>query len=161
MDRICQYSTIIFAGNVSVLLIVAISTDYWEYRGFKTEELIPKLKKMHTRLKLFFPKDTNSYFVVKYYWDPPPVKTSIFATTPIPKKEEIVANYTLVYYQPPVVLMKKIEEFIETEFSQQFDGKNNITVGTPVRKKRSVEDSLVLYVQYTNLFRECDILEGR
>ena len=161
MDRICQYSTIIFAGNVSVLLIVAISTDYWEYRGFRTADLIPHLKKMHNRLRLVFPSDTSSYFVVKYYWDPPPVKTSIFATTPAPKREKIVANYTLVYYQPPALLIKKLEDYIVFEDSIHFDGEKNVTVSMPTKKTRPLEDKLVLYIQYTNLFRECDILEGR
>ena len=50
LDRICQYSTIIFAGNVAVLIIVSVATDYWEYRGFKLRDIekeIGRVKKVH------------------------------------------------------------------------------------------------------------------
>ena len=44
MLDILQYSTIILAGNLTVLLVISLATDYWEYRGFNKEEIEAKIK---------------------------------------------------------------------------------------------------------------------
>ncbi len=65
LDRICQYSTIIFAGNVVVLIIVSITTDYWEFRGFDLKsirkiDMNPKTNAQKTIIELPG-KDMNNY----------------------------------------------------------------------------------------------------
>ena len=63
LDRICQYSTIIFAGNVVVLIIVSVATDYWEYRGFELKKIqkeIGEVKKVH-KTAIEFPGNVRDY----------------------------------------------------------------------------------------------------
>ena len=64
LDRICQYSTIIFAGNVVVLIIVSVATDYWEYRGIKLKKIqkeIGEVKKVH-KTAIEFPGNVRDYW---------------------------------------------------------------------------------------------------
>ena len=63
MNQICDYSSLIFALNTTVLLIVALTTDYWEYRGLDMNRIKPKLLELRD-VTLFVPFDTTSYLQV-------------------------------------------------------------------------------------------------
>ncbi|XP_050393543.1 uncharacterized protein LOC126811730 [Patella vulgata] len=67
---ICNYSTIIFSGNILVLLMVAIATDYWEYNGFNFDALLKILPKMNN-VNVFIPRDTRTYLEIVYIKDEP------------------------------------------------------------------------------------------
>ena len=149
MDRVCQYSTIIFAGNVVVLLLVALSTDYWRYHGFHTAGLLVKLAK-NDQTKIVQPHDTDTYTIVRYFWDPSQ------AALPLPSTE---ANHT--YYQPPLLLYR-YERFVDEAYIARFsNGTHNVTEIRWRTKIVKMEDVLVIFLQYTNLFRDCDDLESK
>jgi hypothetical protein len=149
MDRICQYSTIIFAGNVSVLLIVAISTDYWEYRGFHLASIEPVLK-MSNRTRLIYPADTDSYVLVRYLRDADADRGTLHPHS---------ANLTI--YQPPGLLRKYYREYEVRKRVTYVSGGNNVTVERVERIRHRSQDVLALFLQYGNLFRDCDNLEGK
>ncbi|XP_074649245.1 uncharacterized protein LOC141904547 [Tubulanus polymorphus] len=136
IDQICQYSVIILLGNVAILLIVAVSTDYWEYRGFNRSHIENDLKASN-RTRLKSPIDTTSYFSIHYL-------ANDYA------KPELINQYSGndSDYQPPAF----IQRYSLTETLQI----NNTTV----ERHKNMMDVIVLYEQYGNLFRDCDNLEA-
>ena len=66
MDKLCQFSTIVFAGNVSILLIVAVTTDYWEYRAFNRTQIIRNVSRAVNTSTVIQPYDTDSYMAIRY-----------------------------------------------------------------------------------------------
>ena len=145
MDRICQYSTIIFAGNMSVLLFVSIITDYWEYRGFNIEHIAKGIPK-HNGTKTLSPRDTNTYFLIRHTW------------AGSARAERMM---TSEHYQPPALLTR---EYYFRNVSMErvtFNGTDNITEIIWRTETVQYQDTLVLFVEYGNLFRNCDDLEGK
>jgi len=152
MDRVCQYSTIIFAGNVVVLILVALSTDYWRYHGFlenKTvrAKLVKALEK-NDRTKLIIPHDTDTYVIIRYFWQEDQMET------PLPT---YAANET--YYQPPLLLKRYKKDYEELYHSLVFNGTHNTSKLLTRQVTHWSQDTLVVFLQYTNLFRDCDDLE--
>ena len=150
LERICQYSTIIFAGNVTVLLIVAITTDYWEHRGFDRKEIVNRIGSTN-RTQVVFPPDTDSYFMIRY--------NRITRGNVHPEPADILRGNETVY-QPPAIVHK--------HFAWHFENITvvNATNSTPAeyeirRVKIPTHDAIVLFEQYGNLFRDCDDLEGK
>ncbi|CAH1795517.1 unnamed protein product [Owenia fusiformis] len=161
MDRLCQYSTIIFAGNITVLLIVAISTDYWEHRYFDfsiINETVSKQRqiKADNKTMLLQPRDTRSYFYINYSrvrlhhpttglengstYEPPAYMTKVVVDCDAPTTEA-----------PQVVFP------IRTTHATILNGTN---VTAPEPQWRNETGSIYFFSQYGNLFRDCDDLEG-
>lgn len=103
MVNLCDYSTVIYAGNVSVLLVIAICTNYWSYREFyngKIEELI----KSSNQTQLEKPYDTSTYLLIrKTFHD-----RSAYSTR-LPSLTERIS-----IYQPPIIIYKLFEPFLNT-----------------------------------------------
>lgn len=148
VDRICNYSSIIFALNVWVLLLVALLTDYWEYRGFKFED-IAKQVTITNKTQHYFPLDTNSYYVIKYFWDSAASKTEL----PDGPGHE-------VHYQSPSFVNKYFKMVNVTYEEVACINRLNITVKKTRQELRNFEESIILYYQYGNLYRDCEALEG-
>lgn len=137
MVSICKYSTLIFAGNVTVLLIVSMSTDYWEYRGFDMDSLNKTLRRSNTTT-VIIPKDTRSYIKIHH------VRTK---RTNNPA-EAYPFNVTM--YQPPILVHKYYSHNI-----------SQLPPDTLDNSSWAAETTIILFVQYGNLFRDCDNLEGK
>lgn len=142
MVKICNYSSLIFAGNVTVLLIVSMTTDYWEYRGFNSTLLNSTLHKIKNA-EIMVPRDTKSYIQLWYK------RKHIDNVDNEEEEEPLLHQETL--YQPPI-------------FVSNFFKNDNTHIQ---QKKSSVITSnleggmVVLFQQYGNLFRDCDALEGK
>ena len=137
IDRICQYSVIILVGNLVVLQIVAIATDYWEYRGFDKKAIVSRVKKSN-RTRIVNPIDTKSYFSIGHLLDD---------NARFNRLNDYFGNET--YYQPPGLIRR---------YSAPVLIKINKTSYTTLKE---YADEIFLYEQYGNLFRDCDNLEGR
>lgn len=147
MVQICNYSSLIFAGNVTVLLIVSMTTDYWEYRGFNSTMLNISLFGANNT-ELMRPADTNSYMELWY-------------------KRKFVYNTMARYhnetlYEPPI--------FARNFFHKHGQGKTNNTTpklpGLNYMRSGNIHEHMkagvvILFQQYGNLFRDCDALEGK
>lgn len=134
MAKICDYSSLIFTGNITVLLIVAMTTDYWEYRGFDFKRLIKDISSFNAT-KLIVPTDTDSYIQLKYE----------------SKQSKALSQLRLsVLYQPPVILQK----YFYLEDDKHKNSSNE------ARKEILATTNVILFVQYGNLFRDCEALEG-
>lgn len=131
--RICDYSSLIFTGNTTVLLIVALTTDYWEYRNFDRERIL-KMITESGRTEIILPFDTDSYFQIK-------VKSNYTSVVIEPRKVSLVKYEA--FYHGPLFLIRR--------FYQHFD--ENVT--------QTEELELNLFEEYGNLFRDCDSLEGK
>lgn len=134
MAKICDYSSLIFTGNITVLLIVAMTTDYWEYRGFDFKRLVKNISNFNAT-KLIIPTDTDSYIQLKY------------EST---QSKALPHLHLSVLYQPPVILQKYF--YLEDEM------RTNTTSKTG--REILASTNIILFVQYGNLFRDCDALEG-
>ena len=145
MDRICQYSTIIFAGNMSVLLFVSIMTDYWEYRGFNQDYVIKKIAEID-EAEIDYLEHTNTCFIMRHWYNR--------------EKPNVPINITSVN-QPPAILhqYRYLDNVSVTHYS--FNGTHNVSVQTKEEQLFKYKDELVMYTEYGNLFRNCDDLEGR
>lgn len=151
MDRVCKYSTILFAGNVTVLIVAAITTDYWQHRSFDFDLLIKKIDErnansrlkhqrllphhVHTnRTKHSRPVATDSYLILhhRYIDDIDPVHPLLFHT--------VAANFS-VHYEPPILLQ---QHFIFSSSGQ----------------KTVLSDKIYLFREYGSLFRDCLAIEG-
>jgi hypothetical protein len=135
--QICNYSSLIFAGNITVLLIVSMTTDYWEYRSFN-QTMLNETLYMANQTEFDEPIDTDSYVSLWYKRKMLPKRKDSF------KKE--------VLYQPPIL--------VENYFSVT----TNISE-SPEKKSADIHSDMlagmvVLFEQYGNLFRDCDALEG-
>lgn len=146
MDRVCQYSTIIFAGNVVVLIVVALATDYWRYHSFQTESLLKKLEKADNTA-MIVPEDTATYIAIRYFWEPG------MSSSPMPT---LPANYT--YYQPPLLLKRYHRTVNESQRVKVANDSHEIRWHATDRRS---QDVLYIFLQYTNLFRDCDDLESK
>ena len=139
MVQICNYSSLIFAGNITVLLIVSMTTDYWEHRAFNRTMINQTLFHANfTQIKL--PPDTKSYFIIWY-------KKSLLKAP--------VNQYTVeTLYQPPMLARNyfQINENISSGNGQKHSANIHSTL---------VAGMVVLFEQYGNLFRDCDALEGK
>ena len=145
MDRICQYSTIIFAGNMSVLLFVSIITDYWEYRGFDVDFLLAQIPNTNMT-KVYSSSTSNTYFRLRQNYKSGGARASELMTSE--------------YYQPPALVTKEYY-FTNASFERIiFNGTDNVTEVYWELKRVAFRDSVVLFVEYGNLFRNCDDLEG-
>ena len=133
MVQICDYSSLIFAGNTTVLLVLSLTTDYWEYRSFDQEK-VTKHVKISKDAKLVTPYDTESYFQLRT------VQKEIVDSHEFEEKE-------LLLYHPPLFVRKR------------FIGAQNRS-GHMRKYMRNVLHEMTLFLQYGNLFRDCDELEG-
>ena len=133
---------------MAVLLIVSVITDYWEYRGFELEKIMASIEPTN-RTALTDPEDTDSYIKIDYYWD------LRARTQPLP-----VGCQKTTHYQSPALVYKYF--YLETYSANRtyYDGCDNVTEQVTVTRVHRWQDIIVLYVQYGNLFRECDSLEG-
>ena len=147
MDRLCQYSTIIYSGNVCVLLIVALSTDYWEYRFFQQRVINISIPTSNTT-QLLRPTDTDTYLLLRYFWDPDRDK---FRPPTFPGTE--------AHYQPPALLHRYYAT--RTVNVTYVNSTDNGTYTQQQHQTHKHEDVIVLFTEYGNLFRDCDDLEGR
>ena len=148
MDRICQYSTIIFAGNVSILLLVSVSTDYWQYRGVSREHLLRHLPPQNGT-EVSWLRHTNTCILLRHKWynrTHPHLRIA---------REHLDVD---TYYQPPVLLNKSF--FFNVTVQSKTDTDLNITTLVNVSRRQPYEDVLVLYTEYGNLMRNCDDLGG-
>lgn len=133
--KICDYSSLIFAGNTTVLLIVSLATDYWEYRTFdKTKILETISQSINTEIVL--PFDTDSYFQIKI---------SSNSTTDLTEYANI-SSYE-EYYHAPLFFIRRSYKHLEPN-------------ATMMTAEVVFEFELDLFEQYGNLFRDCDALEG-
>ena len=140
MNKLCQFSTIVFAGNVSILLIVSVTTDYWVYRGFQRNSILANVRQSNTT-QFVIPFATESYFAIRYYWRPMAGKDH---------GKTRRHNHRTLHYQSPAALVNYF--YVENVTSA-----NDTETTTRFVK---YEDLIVLFVQYGNLFRECHNLEG-
>lgn len=131
--RICDYSSLIFTGNTTVLLILALTTDYWEYRTFNKEKILQMVQESKMT-RVFLPFDTDSYFQIKLF----PNITDISS----------LAGYNEIrtdsFYHAPLFLVRRYFQLPDNstnEFIEEFE--------------------LDMFQQYGNLFRDCDSLEGK
>lgn len=133
MVQVCNYSSLIFAGNVTLLLIVSMSTDYWEYRQFNSTMLNQSLSKTNN-IEIVKPSDTSSYMELWY------------------RRRKYVGSRKFIYqvdtlYQPPILAKNYFLQNYWHKFSR------NMTTPPDVV-------TVYLFTQYGNLFRDCDALEG-
>lgn len=138
-------SSLIYTINVTILLIIAISTDYWEYRGFDFVHLF-RVVSTSNRTKIIVPRDTNSYLQILYFY---PNHFPNSQTAEIP-------TYNVTFYQSPILVRKYYFNY----------------TNTPEKYLATTEDSyvldpyldmceIVIYLQYGNLFRDCEDLESK
>jgi hypothetical protein len=141
MVKICNYSSLIFAGNVTVLLIVSMTTDYWEYRGFNSTLLNSTLHKIKNA-EIMVPRDTKSYIQVWY-------KRKHIDRVDNEEEEPLLHQETL--YQPPIF----VSNFFKNDKTHLQQKKSSVITS-------NLEGGMVvLFQQYGNLFRDCDALEGK
>lgn len=131
--RICDYSSLIFTGNTTVLLIVALTTDYWEYRNFDRERIL-KMITESGGTKIILPFDTDSYFQIK-------VKSNSTSVETEPRKINLVKYEA--FYHGPLFLIRRFYQHLDENVTQM------------------EELELNLFEEYGNLFRDCDSLEGK
>lgn len=134
--QICNYSSLIFAGNVTVLLMVSMTTDYWEYRSFNQTMLKQHLHKAN-QTEFDEPVDTNSYLSLWY-------KRKLLPTHKDLVKKEIL-------YQPPIL----VENYFSVSQNISHGTKHSADIHSDM-----LAGMVVLFKQYGNLFRDCDALEG-
>lgn len=135
--QICNYSSLIFAGNVTVLLMVSMTTDYWEYRSFNQTMLKQTLHKAN-QTEFIEPLDTNSYVSLWY-------KRNLLTSQRDSVKKEIL-------YQPPIL----VENYFVVAQNITDDTQHSADIHSDM-----LAGMVVLFKQYGNLFRDCDALEGR
>ncbi|KAL5018311.1 hypothetical protein ScPMuIL_004033 [Solemya velum] len=110
-----------------------MTTDYWEYRGFDFKRLIKDISSFNAT-KLIVPTDTDSYIQLKYE----------------SKQSKALSQLRLsVLYQPPVILQK----YFYLEDDKHKNSSNE------ARKEILATTNVILFVQYGNLFRDCEALE--
>ncbi|XP_053388592.1 uncharacterized protein LOC128551700, partial [Mercenaria mercenaria] len=133
--KICDYSSLIFTGNTTVLLILALTTDYWEYRTFDKNKIIEMVNDS-TGTQIVLPFDTDSYFQIKI------LPNLTIATS--------LSRFSLMksesHYHAPLFFIRRYFQGPEMNTSEQ-----NFILE---------ELELDLFEQYGNLFRDCDSLEG-
>ncbi|XP_046376882.2 uncharacterized protein LOC124149383 isoform X2 [Haliotis rufescens] len=76
MVAICNYSTLILSGNIVVLLIVAVTTDYWQYRGFNLDNITNYMKPLEG-VDVNIPDGTSPYKVITTMMSKPEKNTSL------------------------------------------------------------------------------------
>ncbi len=143
---------IILASNICVLLIVSVTTDYWEYRGFQQKEIETKVKRCqpHNSTTLIDPGDTDSYLQIQYYWNPR-----------AKRQKKPAGTKKVLHYQPPALVYKYYYVRNHTFNVTYYDKDDNYTEQITETRIHRWQDTIILYVQYGNLFRECDSLEGK
>ena len=140
MDNICQYSTIILSGNLTVLLIVSVTTDYWEYRSFNRTALLKTLLSLKNA-RVIQPRDTKSYVSLDYLL--------AFRSNEAFDKANLTRR---LHYEPPVYA--KLSSFRKTVSNCSVV---DVDSTEPECQARLF---LVFFEQYGNLYRDCDSLEG-
>ncbi|XP_063446230.1 uncharacterized protein LOC134725893 isoform X1 [Mytilus trossulus] len=141
MVKICNYSSLIFAGNVTVLLIISMTTDYWEYRGFNSTLLNSTLFQTKNA-EIMLPRDTKSYTLLWYK------RKNIKKFNN--EKKSLLQQETL--YQPPIFVSNFFR--LDTENTSMQKQKSSIITS-------ELEGGMVvLFQEYGNLFRDCDALEA-
>ena len=97
--------------------------------------------------------DTDSYFTIKYTWNDTKLPNIEFADVENSKQASLVKENV---YQSPVLLKRFYT------VSKSKNKTSSLPLHRVVNKAGvTVEDKLVLFEQYGNLFRDCDRLEGR
>ena len=163
-----------------MLLIVAISTDYWEYRSFNrtyirtTFEDIKRKQELEIRDRI--QEERQGFGLISDtainqmgirrntigFREPGDTK-SFFNVTYYqifpPKYEEqevtSIRKYNESYYQPPALLQKMVTLNITYNATN-----GNITIPGPIDVEKASKHVIVIFQQYGNLFRDCDDLEG-
>jgi hypothetical protein len=137
--KICDYSSLIFTGNTCVLLILALTTDYWEYRTFDRKKILQMIQELKWTT-VFLPFDTDSYFQINLL----PNVTGKYSPARFSQVK------TEAFYHAPLFLVRRYF---------QLPG-NNTNMLTTNNKVEFEEYELDMFEQYGNLFRDCDSLEG-
>ena len=136
-----------------MLLIVAITTDYWEYRGFNRDTINKTFTNMakklgrKPRVTFYQPEDTKSYITVSHF----SVKEPAYEDQVV--VGETVENVT--EYQPPAFLTRTV--VYNVTYNATY---GNVTIPGPIKEEKTRKYVIVLFEQYGNLFRDCDSLEG-
>jgi len=134
--EICGHGGLIFVANTTVLLFLALMTDYWEYRTFNVDVVLRTLMKDKS-IEVEVPFDTNSY-----------VRIKIESNTSFRGVQSKKSNTTTIrnrMYQAPAFLVKSTEQ------------KDNNS-GTNMSNIRVILE-ISIFKQYGNLFRDCDDVE--
>ena len=149
MVHICDYSSLIFAGNTAILLILSLITDYWEYRTFDQDKVFQRAKQSRS-VEFIKPRDTESYIQLRA------------ATTENMVRRDFSASRQLLYHPPLfvrtvyTVLVRngssRVSVNISDGSSLSGDVSDNVTC--------DVQHEITLFLQHGNLFRDCDELEG-
>lgn len=132
MVSVCDYSSLIFAGNLTVLMILSLTTDYWEYRTFDRDKILKHMKTIHS-VKVVVPRDTESYIQL---WTEE-VEIALLTDVHVPEQ---------LLYHPPL--------FVRTVFATVRNASSSEAWLFQIRHE------ITLFLQHGNLFRDCDELEG-
>ena len=95
--------------------------------------------------------DTDSYFTIKYTWNDTKLQNVDFSDVENSKQPGLVKQDI---YQSPA-LLKRFYTLSQSKRNSSLHHHRIIN-----KDGVSVEDKLVLFCQYGNLFRDCDMLEG-
>ncbi|GAB1610685.1 hypothetical protein Ahia01_001354800 [Argonauta hians] len=137
-------SSLIYTINVTILLIIAISTDYWEYRGFDFVRLFRVVSRSN-RTKIIVPRDTDSYLQIFYFY---PNHFSNIQTAEIP-------TYNVTFYQSPILVRKYYFNYTHNPENYVATTEENYALDPHLDMCE-----IVIYLQYGNLFRDCEDLEN-
>ncbi len=154
MDKVCEYSGLIFAGNISVLLFVAVTTDYWEYRGLNNTDAVATLLTLLTGSDPGAPLViTPSTSIIMRYSS----HTKRWALLDVHDLEITVPNQTFIHVNTALYRNRQTEECGSPKYAtdSNFNMQDN-TVENATCASVATEDTIILYQQYGNLFRDCD-----
>lgn len=151
---ICDNGGIIFVGNTTVLLIIALMTDYWEYRGIDRDQVINAIETNNLKTEVVLPFDTNSYIQIRTFSNRTENRT--------------IENFdycidTCFSYHAPVFVVKHLLSVMSNKTSDyNSDEKESIMQRTDHFNASNVlwKHEINLFNQYGNLFRDCDDIEG-
>ena len=173
-------SSLIYSINVAILLIIALSTDYWEYRGFDFVSLYKVISKSN-RSKVIIPRDTNTYLQFLYYYPRPfpdtielssvPLRNETFYQSPILVRKYYI-NYTGIAPPQPEENPVGRGKYGRSRRRKTWRRKNTTASkrGTDALTKGFDPSMLgphldvceiVIFLQYGNLFRDCEDLESK
>ncbi|WAR02779.1 hypothetical protein MAR_009337 [Mya arenaria] len=137
--QICDYSSLIFVGNTTVLLILALTTDYWEYRKFNIGQVVTSLAATN-EARVEVPVDTNSYIQIRTFKN---ISQNTSAITSDPFSESV--------YHAPAFMVKRTVWGGKSERGNQSKDTHHSFI--------QIRHEINIFQQYGNLFRDCDDLE--
>ena len=102
-------------------------------------------------ITFFASGDTDSYFTIKYTWNDTKLQNLDFSDVENSKQPGLIKQDI---YQSPA-LLKRFYTLSQSNRNSSLPQHRIVN-----KDGVSVEDKLVLFCQYGNLFRDCDMLEG-